>query len=396
MDDKEALTIGQQLMRIRKARGKSQRVLAGLSGISRTTLSRIESGKRALDKRSEVVALANALQIAPYELTRQPEPTPGNGEGAAVKAVRRALIAVGRDDPAGQVVPVQVLRGRVQALTGAQRECRHEQVGHDLPELIRDLHTTLAVGQDVGHLLTVAVLLHVQGTHGWLSHLGASPDLGWQAALLARHAAREHGGAELLGLAAFGAANGLLAAGEFTEARAELNSVTVPTNSPESMALAGMLALSQSLLAAADTQSGDVDAPLDYAAELGARTGESNAYQMGFGPTNIGVWRMAVALETHDYTQAASIAERLRPELLPAATRQAAYWADYGRALARLRGRHDDAVRALRRAELISPARVQRHPFTRDVLTELLPRTHRDSPAGRELRRMAYRAGLPV
>ncbi|MGQ0778705.1 MAG: hypothetical protein ACT4NY_30545 [Pseudonocardiales bacterium] len=55
-------------------------------------------------------------------------------------------------------------------------------------------------------------------------------------------------------------------------------------------------------------------------------------------------------------------AASLNPELLPSAGRQAVYWADYGRALARLRGRRDDAVRALRTAELISPARVQRHP----------------------------------
>ncbi|MGH3916575.1 MAG: XRE family transcriptional regulator [Pseudonocardiaceae bacterium] len=370
MDPEEARTIGRRLKQIRNARGKSQEAIA-----------------------SEIVALANALEIAPYELTRCPEPAPGNGEGARVKAVRRALITAGRDDPAGQVVPVEVLQSRVEALTAAQRECRHDQAGHDLPELIRDLHTSLAAGRGIGELLKVAVLLHVQGTHGWLSHLGASSDLGWQAALLARQAARERGGSALLGLAAFGAANGLLAAGEFAEARAELNSVTRPTNSPESIQLAGMLALSHSLLA--DTRSGDVEAALDYATELGVRTGESNAYQRGFGPTSVGVWRMAVALNPrlhpgrqHHGEIAASVAfgsyppsgvlGRLRPGAGPAM------------------GRQDDAVEALRRAELISPARVQRHPFTRDVLAELLPRIRRDSPAGRELRRMTYRAGLPV
>lgn len=156
-----------------------------------------------------------------------------------------------------------------------------------------------------------------------------------------------------------------------------------------------MLALSRSLVATADKRPGDVTAPLDYAAELAQRTGESNAYWMCFGPTNVGVWRMSVALEAHDYPQVVSVAERLRPELLPAAIRRATYWADYGRALARTRGRQDDAVRALRKAELISPARVQRHPFTREVLAELLMRSRRDA-VGRELRAMAYRAGLPV
>jgi len=53
-------------------------------------------------------------------------------------------------------------------------------------------------------------------------------------------------------------------------------------------------------------------------------------------------------------------------------------------------------VWALCRAEDFFPARVHRHPFTRDTVTELVARTPRDSPAGRELRKMAYRAGLPV
>jgi hypothetical protein len=58
--------------------------------------------------------------------------------------------------------------------------------------------------------------------------------------------------------------------------------------------------------------------------------------------------------------------------------------------------RRDDAVLALRRAELISLHHAERNPFVRDVLGELLTPTRRNSPAGRELRRMAYRAGLPV
>jgi hypothetical protein len=67
------------------------------------------------------------------------------------------------------------------------------------------------------------------------------------------------------------------------------------------------------------------------------------------------------------------------------------YWVDYGRALARLRGRHDDAVMALLRAEKISPRRVHRNPFAREVIAGLLARSPRDSRIGRELRRIADR-----
>jgi hypothetical protein len=39
--------------------------------------------------------------------------------------------------------------------------------------------------------------------------------------------------------------------------------------------------------------------------------------------------------------------------------------------------------------------RVLRNPFARDVIAELVAHSRRDS-VGRELRGMAYRAGLPV
>jgi hypothetical protein len=60
-----------------------------------------------------------------------------------------------------------------------------------------------------------------------------------------------------------------------------------------------------------------------------------------------------------------------------------------------MRGRQDDAVRALRTAEELFPMRVLRNTFARETLAELLYRSRRDA-IGMELRGMAYRAGLPV
>jgi tetratricopeptide (TPR) repeat protein len=264
-----------------------------------------------------------------------------------------------------------------------------------LPGLIRDLHTSIAAGRDVAQLLELVVLLHSGATPGWLRVAGAELDLREQAVLLAHQAAQHRDTPAALGLATWGGLHVMLAAGEFDLARAELDSVTVPTNTPESTQLAGMLALSVSLVAAADKRPGDIDAPLEYASELAERTGEGNAYWMGFGPTNTGFWRMNVALEAKDYERAVTIAEGLNPQIHPFRGCQAMYWVDYGRALARLRGRHDDAVTALRQAERISPRRVHRNPYAREVLGQLLSRARR-GPIGRELRGLADRAGLPV
>ena len=399
--DDEARTTGRRVRQIRHTRGQSLRVVSGLAGISKSHLSRIERGERALDSRSEIVALANALQIAPSELTGLPVPAPGNGKAgkgnaeAAIGEVRQALNAITRNRADGQVLPVEVLRVRVGELLVAGRQCRQAEVGAALPALIRDLHASVAAGRDVAELLDLTVLLHTQGSHAWLRVVGARIDLRSLAALVARQAAEHREEPTTRGLAVWGDALMMLASGDFALARAELDSVTVPTNTRESMQLEGMLALCRSLVAAADKRPTDVDAALGYSTELAERTGEGNAYGLGFGPTNVALWRLSAVLEAGDHERAVTIAESLNPLVHPNRSRQAAYWIDYGRSLARLRGRHDDAVVALRRAEVVSPLHTLRNPFVRDVLAELLVRARRDA-VGRELRGMAYRAGLPV
>ena len=329
-------------------------------------------------------------------MTALPVPaTTDGGTDTAVDAVRLALLAVVTGLPGGAARDAGVLQARVADVLDAQQACRHDTVAAALPGLIHDLHTTLAAGRETAQVLRLVTLLHVQGTQAWLRDVGAPLDLAWQAATLSQQAADRLADPRTRALATFGTAHGLLAAGAFDLALAQLEPAAVSTATVEGMQLTGMLAFTRSLLAAAEGNGDDVTAPLQTASELAERTGEANAYWFGFGPTNVGVWRMAVQLETGDYARAAAVAEGIDPSRIPSPQRRAAYWADYGRALTRIRGRRDDAVWALRRAELISPARVHRHPFTRQVLAELVARSRRDA-VGRELRGMAYRAGLPV
>ena len=213
--------------------------------------------------------------------------------------------------------------------------------------------------------------------------------------LLGRKAAEELDTPVALGLATWGGLHVMLADGQTDLAQAELDTVSVPTNTPELTQLAGMLALCQSLVAAVDNRPTEVNSPLELASELAERTGEGNAYAMGFGPTNVGFWRLHIAVEIGDHDSAITIAEALRPDRHPHRGNQARYWVDYGRALTLVRSRHDDAVMALHRAELISPHIVQRDPIARDTLAVLLRHSRRGSSTDEVLRGMARRAGLP-
>lgn len=80
---------------------------------------------------------------------------------------------------------------------------------------------------------------------------------------------------------------------------------------------------------------------------------------------DVDVHRVAAVVRARrprDRAHAVATAESLDPRLIPSPQRRAAYWSDYGRALAHVRGRTADAVRALRQAELISPVGApQRH-----------------------------------
>ncbi|HWR46367.1 MAG TPA: helix-turn-helix transcriptional regulator [Pseudonocardiaceae bacterium] len=391
----EVRLIGRRLREIRHAHGTSLRAVAGLAGISPSHLSQMESGIRALDRHCLIVALADALGTSPPELTTLPVPAPGNGgTDSAIEAVRQALLAVGHQRPGGQVVPVEALRAQVAGTVDAYCRCDLPgEVGVALSGLVRDLHSSIAAGRDTAELLDLAMLLHTQVTAGWLRIVGAPVDLRAQAVVLAGQAARELDTPTALGLAAWGGLHVMITAGTFDLALAELDAVTVPTDTWESMQLAGMLAMCRSLLAAVDSRPEDVAAPFEQAMELAERTGEGNAYGMGFGPTTVGLWRMYSCLDVGDYAQAVRIGDGLHPEAHLPPLGRADYWVTYGRALARVRGRRDDAVVALQRAEEISPYRLCRDFFATGVIAELIAWFREDS-VDRELRGMAHRAGL--
>ncbi|MGH3777992.1 MAG: helix-turn-helix domain-containing protein [Pseudonocardiaceae bacterium] len=73
----------------------SLRVVAGLSGMSKSHLSQLERGERVLDRRSEVLALAEALQVAPSDITGQPYLPSNENEPWPTRPLRRYVPCCG-------------------------------------------------------------------------------------------------------------------------------------------------------------------------------------------------------------------------------------------------------------------------------------------------------------
>ncbi|EIE97351.1 helix-turn-helix domain-containing protein [Saccharomonospora glauca] len=388
---------GANLRRIRRARGRSLDVVAGLAGISPSYLSRLERGQRALDRRSLVAALARALDVAPADIVGPSVPvTVETGiAGDQVDAVRAALLAVSVGFPGGDVVPLDTLRNRTSALLDAQRACDYRTVGDELPQLVRDVHSSIGAGRDVRELLRLAALLHVQGTAAWLGDIGGPGDLAWQAAILARDAAHRAEDPVSVATAAFGVGLGLVGEGEFELASRVITNAAPGTADTAGLHLSGMLALARSLTAAASGDVATEAAALDQAADLARHVDGHDFGWFGFGPANVDLWRASAALERGDHATAAALTDRIAPASLPNPTRRVAYHLARARACARIRQRRSDAVDSLRTAEGIAPARVHGSRVARGLVIELIERGRADA-VGTELRGLASRAGLDL
>ncbi|MGH3928253.1 MAG: hypothetical protein ACRDTT_36235, partial [Pseudonocardiaceae bacterium] len=333
-------------------------------------LDRIERGEVALDKLSEIVALANALQIAPSELRRLPVPAPGNGHtDSTTEAVRQALNAIESDEPNGLVLPVAVLREQVARMHAQLRACQFADVATDLPGLIRNLHTTLDTGTNHAELLDLAVYLHVQVTRMWLIRAGASTDLKHRTVFLARRLARERDEVTTLAMAGLNVAESLLYSGGFDESQAVLNSITLPPTTPETAGLVAYLTVIHAKAAAVQRRPEDGVAPMDAAAELAERfgtTGKPDSRGFLFSPISAAIDRSWLALENDEPDQAVSLVRQADPRQAPFPVNQTYWWINYGWALSKLPRRQDDAVRALRTAEQLSPTAVLRHQGVRE------------------------------
>jgi transcriptional regulator with XRE-family HTH domain len=393
----DARTTGQRLREIRHWRGKSLRVIAELAGITESYLCRLELGQQPLDSRSKLEALAAALQVAPSEITGQPYPPSTENESVA-HAAAQALRAVLRDIEVGELlteVPprsLAELRGEVAAVNAASAACDYGILGQTVPDLIGELHTLAEANGSIEARRLLADVLHAAF---YLSKDLGHGDLAW---MVSGHL---HATTVAIGEPVLGAVAGFVRSHATVGTRARERALTLAQRSTELLEpddgaagqVYGMLHLSAALQSAVTGQADSARAHLTEAAETASRTGDGTFAGLNFGPRNVGVWRVTLALELGEPGRVVELARDVDVSAIPSAGRQATFYGDVGRGLATMRGREGQAIEALHRAEVLAPQRIRTSPFVRETVSELLRRARRDA-VGRELRGMAYRMGL--
>ncbi len=397
VDAEDTRAIGRRLREIRYWRGKSLRVVAELAGISEGHLSRLERGVRALDRRSLVFALADALEVSPSEITGQPYPPSSRAEAVGHSAAP-VLRAVLRDIELGEPVfvgvprPMPELRAAVAAVTAAATASDYGTLGETVPSLLAELHALVEAADTPEARRLLASALHAAF---YLAKDLGHGDLAWMVAGHLHRTAEGIGAAEWNGLAEFVRAHAVV--GEHARQRAlalaERAAEQLNPDDAETGQVYGMLHLSAALQAASLRDEEQARSHLTEASETAARTGDGTFAGLHFGPRNVGVWRVALAVEMGEEGRVVELANNVDVAAIPSAGRQATFFGDVGRGLARVRGREHEAVAALRQAEQLAPQRVRQSPYIRATVGELLGRARREA-GGRELRGLAHRMGI--
>lgn len=393
--------IGRQVASIRGRRGLSQQMLADLVGISRSAIAKYETGERPIDSRKLLYSLATALQVSVADLTGNADDKHLSSAAAfhaAAPLIEAALIAEGHvDDQDRAPLEVAALDREADRALDLRMAGDLSTLGGILPDLITDCYRRAGDGPEDDKRGAWSALSRAAFATALASKGLGHTSLAWTAARVTATAAEVIGDRVALAASEFVGSQVLLAVPG--SVMASLNRATKASDSlqselsgsSEGLQLYGMLHLQSALTSAALGK--DAAGHLAEAQEIAGRTGESerSAFALDFGPANVGVWSVGVALEEGRGGDAVALADAINPETISTAERRARLFIDKGRALA-MEGRYPEAMTALLQAEHIAPQYVRSRATVRELVGYMLRKARRDLAAG-ELGRLAQRVG---
>ena len=391
MGAEDASAMGARARMIRRRRGLSLEVAAGLAGITKGYLSMLEHGQRGFNRRGLLEDLAGALGCSVVDLTGQPYLPPDRTSAetlAALPSIREVIYdSTVHNAPQVQVRPVEQLAAAVRRANEFRDAGRYGPAGRELGALLAELHAYTSAGGDGGRA-ALPILVEACHVAAAVAEVVGHQDLALACAVREADAAEALGDdSALVSLSAYSLGQTWLKVGARRQAAATFAKAVEASSSADPDAedtaaaeMAGMVQLGSALLGARTGDRDTVTTHLSEAASLAERTGERNTQLQHFGPINVALWKVALAVDLGDGTAAAEAVEAnpIPVKLLGSPLRLANLSLDVARGWAQAGGDRDErAIRALDAADRAAPAMVRNHPLARELLADLYGRVRR-------------------
>ncbi len=398
--------VGERIAYHRKRLGLSQVEFAGLVGRSESWVSQVERGVRPVDRMSVLQRVADVLSVSLAELRGNEEARDADQRPEAFDTIRLALTG----HPAiAAVLGTAILAAPAQQMETFHRQhasiwelvhaSRYGEVAPILASLIPGLETAVRTADSEQVRAEARELLGdtYQAVAALMVKIGET-DAAWIAADRAGYCAEAAGSPLAVAASMFRMAHVFLALGQIDQAHHVATSTAVALQPkitsdapPDVLSLYGASHLILAVAAARDSKRSEAHGHLDTARRIAAQVGEDrDDYGTEFGPTNVAIHELSVAVELGDAGQAIELGQQVSPRNL-SPERQARYLLDLAQAHA-MRRQIGEALHALQEAERIAPEEARLHFVGRAVARDLVQLSGvRPRP---ELRELAERFGV--
>jgi transcriptional regulator with XRE-family HTH domain len=374
------VALGRKLAEARRRRGLSQPELARMIDRSVAWVSQVERGVRRIDRMSVLEILADTLGIPLAELAAEsPVVAAVNEEQPGAAGLRLVLSGAWslRAMLNGHEVPlIDEVRGKVDRAWSLTHQARYADLAALLGDLVPELESgaRAVAAEDRAGMFELLASAY-QACSAALAELD-EPEAAWIAADRGMAAAERAGNPLLVAAGAFRlvivflGARYYAQAAEVTRTAADALWHIADNGTPEAASMWGALTLQRAVTAAHLGDAATAYGFLDRARPVAERTGPGrNDYNTEFGPANVALYEIAVAVELGDAGRALRVASAIDTAGL-SPERRARMLIDVARAHAQRR-QVGDAVAALTEAERLTPEQVHAHALVRQVVADL-------------------------
>ncbi|MFB7633704.1 helix-turn-helix domain-containing protein [Streptomyces sp. NPDC056149] len=370
--------IGQRIAEARKARGLTQLQLAQRIPCSKSLIAQVERGHKPATP-SLTAGAARALGVRLEQLTGQPYEDPQRGRvHATVPGIQTSMLSWDLPEECLPVRPFDALAADVARASALGRKARYATLGAMLPALLDELSTACHAATGTERERLFGLLAETYSGVTAIAYAVGLFDLRSQAMDRVQWAARESRDPLRIGRTQWQRATLFLQAAAYDRGMRLLNHVRhelgedIGRMDAPTLSVHGSVHLRSAMFAARAGNTLTAQAHLDAAAEAARRLGrDANHYGLEFGPTNVAIHRLGVAVELHDGPETVRLTSRTRLPSNVAPVRAGRWyldaakgWLDYGN--------REKSFAALQAAREVAPEQTRNHPQVREIVRALI------------------------